>query len=192
MILSNDELYFIGFLFAVLLAVGMILSLLAYKGQSDGSSLEQKLTEALPGVQCAQCGYIGCQEYAKALAQGQVECNKCIPGGPDTTLALAKILGVEPPAGDEGDDLIFMPRTVAHIHASICIGCGRCAKVCPVDAISGKLKQPFMVDAEECIGCSDCIKKCPEDCIELTRLAPGLENFNWDIKAMRITGGAGS
>lgn len=41
-----------------------------------------------------------------------------------------------------------------------CIGCGLCAKRCPVDAISGEIKNPFVIDQNKCIKCGVCIDGC--------------------------------
>ncbi|MBR6578320.1 MAG: 4Fe-4S binding protein [Clostridia bacterium] len=48
-----------------------------------------------------------------------------------------------------------------YIDPELCKGCSKCARQCPVEAISGKVKEPFSIDLEKCIRCGSCISTCP-------------------------------
>ncbi|OKP80618.1 NADH dehydrogenase [Paenibacillus sp. P3E] len=46
------------------------------------------------------------------------------------------------------------------IDSDLCRGCSLCAKKCPTDAISGEMKEPFVIDTAVCIKCGVCFDVC--------------------------------
>lgn len=46
-----------------------------------------------------------------------------------------------------------------------CIGCTKCAQNCPVDCISGSLKELHVINQDDCIKCGVCQNVCPVDAI---------------------------
>ena len=48
-----------------------------------------------------------------------------------------------------------------------CKGCSKCSRGCPVGAISGVIKSPFVIDQSKCIKCGACVTNCPFHAIEV-------------------------
>ena len=42
----------------------------------------------------------------------------------------------------------------------LCRGCSKCARICPVTAIDGKIKEIYKIDSNTCIKCGACIEAC--------------------------------
>ena len=130
------------------------------------AALVESLLDALPQTQCQRCGYPACRPYAEAIARGEAAINRCPPGGTEGVRVLASITGQPEQPLDPGCGIEATPR-VALIDEDVCIGCAKCIKACPVDAIVGAGKLMHTVIAELCTGCELCVAPCPVDCIAM-------------------------
>lgn len=151
-------------LVALIGIAGWLLGYFAQRFKSEGDPLVDKINAILPQTQCGQCSFPGCKPYAEAIAQGRADINQCPPGGQEGVDKLADLLGVE--SKPLGDNAPADPEPqVAYIIEDWCIGCTRCIKACPVDAILGANGKMHTILADECTGCRLCVDPCPTDCI---------------------------
>ena len=55
----------------------------------------------------------------------------------------------------------------AHICQDLCISCGKCVRICPIQAISQTVGEVPVIDEESCLGCGVCARVCPKKTIQM-------------------------
>ncbi len=106
------------------------------------------------------------EELAQHIKSGSLcGLGQCAPNPVLSTLQyfrdeyVAHVVDKKCPAGVCKDLLSYT------IIADKCKGCSACSRVCPVGAISGEIKNPFVIDTDKCIKCGACMDKCKFDAI---------------------------
>jgi electron transport complex protein RnfB len=166
----------VGSLTVMGVTLGGLLGIAAYFLHVEEDPLELEIQGMLPGSQCGQCGYVGCSQYAAALAGGHGDVTLCTPGGKAVAEALAKRLGI---SADLSEHEEKQPE-FAYINEDLCIGCLRCIQECSSDAIIGANKQIHTVIAEACHGCRKCFKICPTEAITMCTVPVSLSSWHWN------------
>ncbi len=149
----------------------------------------EAVLRALPGANCGGCGFVGCSEYAEAVAAGRAPPDKCAVGGASCAAAIASILGVElkpswpyRPAVHcgarleerlgrleyRGEPTCASANLVSGVQGCTygCLGLGDCERACPFDAIH-VVDGLAVVDYEKCTGCGKCAEVCPRNIISM-------------------------
>jgi electron transport complex protein RnfB len=157
------------------LVLGALLGLAARIFRVEGNPLQEDIEAMLPGSQCGQCGFPGCTPAAAAVAAGNAPVTLCPPGGRSLAQALAGKLGITADLSAMKDK----PPSYAHIRENLCIGCTKCFKRCPTDAIMGGPKQIHAVFRDACTGCEKCYDVCPTQCIDMRPVQPTLQTWYW-------------
>ena len=162
------------------LSLGILLGAASAYFAVEGNPLQSEIEDLLPGSQCGQCGYPGCSPAAAALVSGEANITLCPPGGRTVAQQLAEKLGVSADLSDMEDK----EPTIARVRDDLCIGCTKCFKRCPTDAIIGGPKQIHAVISDACTGCEKCFEVCPTECIDMITIPKTLQNWYWPKPAL--------
>lgn len=158
------------------LGLGFLLGAAARFFKVEDNPLVDEIEQMMPGSQCAQCGYPGCRPAAEALVAGQAPATLCPPGGMALAEKLANKLSLDLDLGGMEDQVPM----VARVTETICIGCARCFKACPTDAIVGAPKQIHAVVSDACTACGKCVETCPTEALGMYPIPTTLRTWRWE------------
>jgi Na+-translocating ferredoxin:NAD+ oxidoreductase RNF subunit RnfB len=150
----------------------------------------EQVRNALPGANCAACGFSGCDAFAEAVVAGNGPASGCPVGGAATAAQIADIMGVDviekaPETarvicrGDCGNSagkyeysgindcaaaagMYGGPRACSYG----CVGLGTCKNICPFDAIVVENGLARVIE-QKCTACGMCVAACPKKIIRL-------------------------
>lgn len=178
-----------GVLAALAVAMGYVLGWANRRFHVEVDPKVEAVLNALPGANCGGCGFVGCSEYAEAVARGEAEVTLCAPGGLGTAQKLADILGIE--VGEtfpyravlhcsanqdqrlqrteyRGEQTCASANLVAGVQGCTygCLGLGDCMQACEYGAIQ-IVNGLATIDYDKCVGCKACARACPRNLITM-------------------------
>ena len=182
---------------AVLLVavIGLVCAgLLVFASKVFHVDVDERVTqvrECLPGANCGGCGFAGCDDYAANLiADEELSCTLCSPGGAAVAAEIADILGRSAGAAEPQVAQVMCNGTCEASHAIFdwqgmqsckgakgwftspnacmygCIGLGDCHDACQFDAID-VVNGVAVVNRVNCVACGACVGSCPQKIIKL-------------------------
>lgn len=79
---------------------------------------------------------------------------------------------------------------IEKIDPEICVGCGLCVRLCPLDTLRlGENEKAFIAYPEDCMTCFICERNCPSGAIDVSPLREVLPSTFPDIP-VQFGGGA--
>ena len=184
---------------AVLLVLGLIMTvILGWANETFHVEIDPRIRQvqaALPGANCGACGYLGCEEYAEAVAEKGESPDLCPVGGHGCAAKIAEIMGLDISESVTAYPVIRcgaakcdkkgvreyhgeMTCTAASISGSVqgcaygCLGLGDCVRSCNFDAIH-LVEGHVVVDYDMCVSCGACARACPRNIIEMVPFHSG-------------------
>ena len=174
-----EALYFFTLLLVVCLFFWFLLKIDTGHGVSHSlQEIENRVNALLPQTQCGKCDFAGCRPYARAIIENKADINRCPPGGQHTVRHLARLLG-RPEKSLVEEAVPASGQVLARIDEELCIGCVKCIRACPVDAIVGAPGQMHSVLKKDCTGCELCVAPCPVNCISMEKVPAAITTWVW-------------
>jgi len=151
-----------------------------------------EVEDSLLGANCGGCGYAGCSAAAQAVVAGKEGPDICVAGGPDISLAVASVMGMEVEIkeaevaslsctyGFNDADKKYIYNGINDCRAANlfgggqkvctigCVGLGTCVRACPFGALVLSDNGLPVIDIERCRGCGVCVDVCPKHIIKLS------------------------
>ncbi|MDF2820074.1 MAG: electron transport complex, RnfABCDGE type, subunit [Clostridiales bacterium] len=175
--------------------IGLVLGLiLGVAAKVFGIKVDEKITivrDLLPGANCGACGYAGCDQLAKAIAEGKAPANACPVSSAASKEQIAQVMGV---VADKTEKQVAFVKCNGTCEAAKdkyeyigvksckqaslvpgggqkscgygCLGFGDCVKACQFDAIT-IVDGIAVIDETKCTSCTQCVVACPKSIIEM-------------------------
>lgn len=147
------------------------------------------VSEHLAGANCGGCGYAGCADYAKALAEGKALLSDCNATSNQEKEIIAQILDIPFCAtvakmavvkcagginaknkydyvGNQSCESQSIFMNGCKVCPEGCLGGGSCVSACPDNGVYLK-DGVACIDKSLCEACGACVRKCPKQLIEL-------------------------
>lgn len=180
---------------------GIVLVAANKKFQVAVDERQALIVDLLPGANCGACGSPGCEAFAAAIVDLNMNIDYCVACSADNKEKIATIMGRKTsvtarksahiacrgcnnPAPE-----IYEYRGIPDCFAAVkffsgaracnytCLGLGSCVHSCPFGAIFINAQGMAEINSALCAGCGVCVVNCPQKLISITPELPAVRIF---------------
>lgn len=170
---------------------GLILTVANKKLQVTVDERTANILQLLPGANCGACGSPGCEAFATAIVELNMNINYCVACSEENKNQIAAIMGVE--TGVSSRNIAYVAcrgcnNAVTELYKYqgindcfaatkffsgskvcnyTCIGLGSCANSCPFGAIFINEDGVAEINNSLCAGCGICTIHCPQKLLNI-------------------------